>query len=99
VIAGWREVEGEEGLGIEAALLKEIGKVRSPETGYSLGWKVMKRNGKAVLLSHSGSLQSYRAWIGVDLEKGISVAGCWTLGETGKDVGMRETLGTLLEVR
>jgi hypothetical protein len=68
-------------LRIEPQLMKELGRARTPETGYSLGWKVLEQEGKAPRISHSGALQSYRAWLGVDLETGVTVASCWTLAE------------------
>jgi CubicO group peptidase (beta-lactamase class C family) len=68
-------------LRIEPQLMRELGRVRSSESGYGLGWKVFSREGKARRISHGGSLQSYRAWLGVDLETGVTVASCWTLAE------------------
>jgi CubicO group peptidase (beta-lactamase class C family) len=84
VLAEWYGEEGEKRFKLKPGLIKELGIVRSPESGYGLGWKVLERDGKAVRLSHSGALQSYRAWMAVDLEKGVSIAACWTLGKDAK---------------
>ena len=84
-------------MGLQSDLIKEIGKIRSPGNGYSLGWKVLERDGKAVRLSHSGALQSYRAWLAVDLEKGVSIAGCWTLGAAKKGPSVTAELQEALD--
>ena len=71
-------------LPIAPELLKEFTRIRSPESGYSIGWKVIavdQDNHQSKRLSHSGSLQSYRARLVVDLESGAVVAACWTLGQ------------------
>ena len=65
--------------GVPSAMIRDAGESRSRQSQYGLGWKVVKRNGESIRLSHSGSLGSHRAWLAVDLEKGVSVAGCWTL--------------------
>lgn len=79
----WKE-NGKSFLGISPELIAEAGKSRSEESQYGLGWKVVKKNGETVRLSHSGALGSHRAWLAIDLESGISVAGCWTLSGARK---------------
>ncbi len=75
---GWKG-NGTHFLGVPKEMIRDAGNPRSKQSQYGLGWKVMKRNGETIRLSHSGSLGSHRAWLAVDLEKGVSVAGCWTL--------------------
>tara|TARA_R110000850_G_scaffold9196_35_gene34066 strand:- start:250 stop:1380 length:1131 start_codon:yes stop_codon:yes gene_type:complete len=90
ILNGWKG-DGSR-LEIPEGLIKELGKVRSTKTNYSLGWKVVKRNGAVVRLSHSGSLNSHRAWLAVDLEKGVSVAACWTLSGSDRQAPVTEVL-------
>lgn len=68
-------------LDLDRKLRREWIRIRTPESGYGLGWLILPRQDLAPQLIHGGALQAYRAWIGVDLETGITVAGCWTLGK------------------
>lgn len=83
-------------LGLSQQMIREAGRPRSEQSQYGLGWKVVKRNGKVIRLSHSGALNSHRAWFVVDLEKGISVAGCWTLTDPGRQAPVTEALQRFL---
>lgn len=83
-------------LRIKPEFLKQIGKSRSVESSYSLGWKVLPRKNEAPRLSHSGALYSYRAFLAVDLETRISVAGCWTLA-TNKNAPIAPKLMKVLD--
>ncbi len=69
-------------LALPQGLVQELGKRRSSESSYTLGWS-MAKDGEITRLSHSGSLMAYKAWIAVELEPGISMAACWTLREQG----------------
>ena len=84
-------------LRIKPPLMKELGRIRSPESHYSLGWKVLEQEGKSPQISHSGALQSYRAHLAVDLEKGVSVAACWTLAETKRRPSLSANLQAVLD--
>lgn len=78
---------GEQGpLTTGQAGVRKMTQVDSDSGGYGLGWKVILKNGVPSILTHSGSLQSYRAWIALDLESGNSLAACWTLGSKGRPV-------------
>ena len=81
---------------ITRQLIKQIGEVRSDESGYSLGWKVTSRMNEAPRLSHSGALYSYRAFLAVDLESRVSVAGCWTL-PSNENVAIASKLKKVLD--
>ena len=79
ILEGWNGSSEGDQLRVPTKLIKELGIARSQKSGYGLGWKVVKRNGKAIRLAHSGALYSHRAWMVLDLEKGISISGCWTI--------------------
>lgn len=83
--------------GVPRAMIRDAGNPRSQRSQYGLGWKVVKRNGEAIRLSHSGSLGSHRAWFAVDLEKGVSVAGCWTLPVSRAQAAVTPVLLRLVE--
>jgi len=82
--------DGEQGaLKIGQAGIRQLAKLHpddSEPSGYGLGWTVASSDGEPSVLSHSGSLQSYRAWIAVDLNSGTGIAACWTLGHDQKAV-------------
>jgi CubicO group peptidase (beta-lactamase class C family) len=95
VTAQWAGSDGR--LHLKPQLIEELVRIRTPESGYSLGWKVVEREGQAPRISHSGALQSYRAWIGIDLETGVSVAGCWTLAKPAQQRPIPPLLQRVLE--
>lgn len=97
LLNAWIGEDAEGGLSVSQELTRELGKPRSPQSGYSLGWKVFKRDGKAPILSHSGALHAYRAWLAVDLEGGVSVAACWTLAGPQKQAPVSAILKRVLE--
>lgn len=92
---GWNG-SGKTPLGLSQELIQNTGTSRSQKSQYGLGWKVVKRNGKTIILSHSGSLNTHRAWLAVDLERGISVAGCWTLSGLRQQPAVIEALQRFL---
>ncbi len=69
---------------ISAELLKEFAKIRSRKSSYSIGWKVQQKAGSTIRLSHSGALQSYRAYLVLDVNSQITVSACWTLASDKK---------------
>lgn len=79
VIRGWHDDRQQPQLLVSADTLQELTQPRSPQSGYSLGWKVKQIDGVPTQLSHSGSLQSYRARLVLDLKHRTTVAACWTL--------------------
>lgn len=79
IIAGWQNKGQTTPLLVSPELLQELTRPRSPESGYSLGWKVRHDNDRPIRLSHSGSLQSCRAGLVLNLEQHVTVAACWTL--------------------
>lgn len=95
VMAEWGEGGGERVFDLAPELVEALGTPLSVGSGYGLGWKVAEREGEPVRLTHSGALQSYRAWLGVNLETGISLAACWTLGTASG--GERGALSELLQ--
>jgi hypothetical protein len=82
---------------MKPTLINEMGKTRSSASGYSIGWKVVKREGNTLRLTHSGALQSYRAWMAVDLETGVSIAGGWTLAGNQKMPSMAAVLQMVID--
>jgi len=76
---------GKPPLPISSGLAAKLTEPASEKQKYGLGWSVQKKDGLH-RLSHSGSLQSYRAWIAIDLKTGRSIAACWTLAKTGRNV-------------
>ncbi|MDF1824631.1 MAG: serine hydrolase [Verrucomicrobiales bacterium] len=98
VAEGWNE-SGSGFPGIPSEMIVEAGTSKSERSQYGLGWKVVKRNGKTIRLSHSGSLGSHRAWLAVDLEAGLSVAGCWTLSGAGEEAPVTGALQNWLNLR
>jgi len=93
---GWNGNEANP-LKLPQEVFQDAGNSRSQNSQYGLGWKVVKRNGKTIRLSHSGSLGPHRAWLAVDLEREISVAGCWTLSRPDRQPAVTEILQRFLK--
>lgn len=93
---GWKG-NADDLLGVPREMIRDAGNPRSKQSQYGLGWKVVKRNGETIRLSHSGSLGSHRAWFAVDLAKGVSVAGCWTLSDSQAQAAVTSVLRRFIE--
>jgi len=83
-------------LQIPRRLVREMTRARTPQSGYGLGWLVIDQPGQSPRLMHGGALQSYRAWLGVNLETGVSVAGCWTLAQPQRNQDIPQMLHRVL---
>ncbi len=97
IIHQWNEADTKRQLPISADSLKEFTRIRSPKSGYSLGWKVHQHDGHPIRLSHSGSLQSYRARLVLDLRHGTTIAACWTLASNKKPATLNQLIDRVLD--
>lgn len=96
IMRQWNNETTQGTLPVSRASLEEITRPRSPNSGYSLGWKVEQNADRTIRLSHSGSLQSYRARLVVDLDHGRTIAACWTLASDKQPPGLARQIDEAL---
>ncbi len=74
---------------ISSASFSEMTTPAAPDQAYGFGWSVTMRNGKPVLVQHSGALLSYRSHMIIDLNTGTCAVATWTLANPKLDPGKK----------
>ncbi len=97
IIHQWNVTDTKRQLPISTDSMKELTRIRSPKSGYSLGWKVQQHAGRPIRLSHSGSLQSYRARLVLDLRHSTTIAACWTLARNKNPATLNKLIDGVLD--
>lgn len=97
IVLQWNDSQTKTARPLSGDSLKEITRIRSRKSNYSIGWKVQQNAGRTVRLSHSGSLQSYRAYLALDLNHRTTISACWTLASNKKPPLLTQQIQAVLD--